>query len=118
MKHQVVLTGSLAALFIIAGPSHADSTGFIGAYGPATWTIPGAGLGGSSATFAPDGSELELIGSDGGIGSDIDVTHAVIVAGMWSFDWLYTTVDTKACFDAGYYLHNGEATFLSCAAPD
>src|SRR5262245_3926022 len=100
MNPQLALTGSLAALFILAAASsHADSSGFIGAYAPDTWTITGADLGGSSATFAPDGSELELISSLGGFGSTISAMHQVVADGVWSFHWSFFARDGNPGFD-------------------
>jgi hypothetical protein len=88
---------------------------FSDAYAPETWTITGAGLGGSSATFTPDGSRLTLVGSDGGFGSTVKATHTVLADATWSFSWSWFTVDANAGFDVGYYTINGTKFFLSDA---
>lgn len=102
-----------AAALILAGAATADSptSGFSGAYAPGTWTVTAPG-GGSSAVFSPDGQRLTITGLDG-IAGQIDVTHAVVGGGTWSFNWTYSSINTSSGFDNGYYLLNGTAVFLA-----
>lgn len=89
------------------------SAQFSGDDAPETWTVTGAGIGGSSATFALNGTSLTIIGSDGGFAGDTDVTHAVLAGGIWTFSWSYSSTNFSGGWDNAYYLLNGSAVFLA-----
>jgi hypothetical protein len=107
MKNSTLFV-SAAALIVTA----AASAQFTGAYAPGSWTVTGAG-GAASAVFAGDGSRLTMTGHDEGFGGQqINVTHAVVGSGTWSFDWTYSSINSDG-FDEAYYTINGVQTFLS-----
>lgn len=111
MKH-ITLVTSTAALILTVAPAHADSTGFQGFYAPETWTVTGVDIGGSSAIFAADGSELVITGADGGVGADTDASHVIATDGVLTCEWSFLTLDIPF-FDSAYYLINGDIEFLS-----
>jgi hypothetical protein len=119
-----VLTLVTAALLLISTSAHAV---FYTPYDnwssttPNTYGTPGTG---SSATFysslspltpANSGvaSYMRIIGYNGGTEGQLSlVSLPMYAAGTVSFDWSYTTPDTRASYDeAGYFiLHSGQTT--------
>jgi hypothetical protein len=97
---------AVASLIVTVTGTNAQ---FTGPYAPDTWTVAGTG----SAVFALDGGSLIITGPDlRVVDLGIDVTHSVVAAGTWTFDWQYTTVNSTG-FDHAYYLINGIATELA-----
>lgn len=84
---------------------------FTGPYAVGNWTVTAA-VGGSVDTSGAPAS-VTLIGPNAGLGGGVlDFTIAAVADGTWSFDWLYSSIDTSY-YDGGGYLLNGVYTELA-----
>jgi hypothetical protein len=103
-----------SALAAIAGlaMSGAAFGQFSGVYAPGNWTLNANGGDGSVNTAGAPAS-IALIGNNNGTGPiDTDYTIAAAAAGIWSFNWNYSSPDSGT-YDSAYYLLNGVPTFLA-----
>ncbi len=85
------------------------TTGFQGAFAPATWTFS-AGPGGTVNTSSAPTS-ISLVSGNSSTSGNTDYTHTVTSSGTISFSWSYSTAD-GASWDYPRYLINGVATTL------
>jgi hypothetical protein len=105
-----VLTPAAAGAALILSTAQTARADFSGPYAPANWTFNANGGDGSAVN---DGITLTLTGNNaGGAFISTDYTIAAVASGTWSFDWLYTSLDS-ADFDTGGYLLNGAYTELA-----
>jgi hypothetical protein len=77
---------------------------FTGPYDVGNWTISNP-VGGTVNTAGAPASVI-MIGPNAGSGGVLDFTIAAVAEGDWSFDWAYSSVDSKF-YDGGGYLLNG-----------
>jgi hypothetical protein len=110
-KFMLTPGAAAAGATLILSSAQTARADFSGPYAPANWTFSQDGITGS---YSNDGITLTLTGSDGKNVADFNVNYtiAAVASGTWSFDWLYTPLDSGN-FDDGGYLLNGAYTVLA-----
>jgi hypothetical protein len=105
---------SYAAVPVLAAlaPAAAEAD-FIGPYAVGNWTTTTTPASDGSVDTSLEPASITLISSNNGISGSTDFTIAAQTAGIWEFDWSYTSGDTGA-YDQGGFLLNGAFTLLAC----
>jgi len=96
-----------ALMGLTANSAQAANPGFAGTYAPPNWTQLIVQDGSVDTTNAP--TSITVIGPNNGANSPgkTDFTIAAPSAGTVSFDWLFTTSDSKSQYDPFGYVLNG-----------
>src|SRR5262245_53099603 len=108
-----LLSYAAAPAFVLAAPVVADAD-FAGPYTLDNWTLNNDNADGTVSPNIGDAASITIKGGNNQSGDNgtTDFTIAAVASGTWSFDWLYTSLDTDA-FDSGGFLLNG--TFFPLA---
>ena len=102
-----LLAYAAAPALALAAPAAADAD-FTGSYTLGNWTFTNDNADGTVTPNIGDAASITIKGGNNqsGKAGTTDFTIAAVAAGTWSFDWLYTSLDTDM-FDSGGFLLNG-----------
>lgn len=96
------------------GPFSTTIEGFREFYDPINWTTDASNAPGGFVDTSGAPGSIKIVGPDSPtvvVNTKIDFLIQVPASGMFTFDWLYTSLDDPT-YDAGYYINNQEF-FLS-----
>jgi hypothetical protein len=112
---QAVTTLLLTTGAIVA-PTTETKAAFVGYYSPSNWNFTQSSPqqdGSLNTSAAPNSITIQGSSNQSGSGGTTDFSITIPVAGVWEFDWSYTSFDNVADGDNAGYLFNGNFVQLA-----